>query len=187
MVTMLAVLALTSCDANKEVTSTTATEPPPPPPTRSATTPPAPPVSDPLDAGDFESDPCTSLTEDQQREFGVTGVERTTLTATEGESCFFVRKPTSDNLLVAFASKISNGLSYRYMERARGSWTYWQPTEVDGYPAVAYGGTEPPSCFFAVGISDSLHFWVAGSKDDTTCTESRTVASTILANIKAAN
>jgi hypothetical protein len=144
-------------------------------------------VAHPLDAFDFVDNPCSSLTEEQRRQYGVVSVERTTLAAREGESCFFHREPSSNYFWVGFASKISSGLSYQYIEHAQGQWGYWQPTELDGYPAVAYGNNDPSACFFAVGVSDSLHFWVTTSTDDPTCTESRVIASTVLANIKAVN
>ncbi|MDQ3790449.1 MAG: DUF3558 domain-containing protein [Actinomycetota bacterium] len=185
---MLAALALTSCNSDKQEVVPTTTSPTPPPATRTTTTtaPSAPAVANPLDASDFEASPCTSLTKAQQQQYGITRTERTTLAATEGESCFFHRPGTDDPIWVVFSSKISNGLTYRYIEHERGSWGYWKPTELDGYPAVAFGNTDPPACFFAVGISDSLHFSVSASTDKT-CTESRQVAATILANIEATN
>lgn len=188
-VTVLAVLVLSGCNTNKQEAIPTTTTRPPLPTTTTTTTPlpSAPAVTNPLDASTFEEDPCTSLTEEQKQQFEISGVERTGLTATEGEACFFQREESDDTLLVVFASRTSNGLTYRYLEHDHGSWTYWQPTEVDGYPAVAYGSTDTPSCIFGVGLSDSLHFWVLGAKTDITCTESRTVASTVLANIKATN
>lgn len=186
-VAALAALAVASCSSDKQevVPTTTTTTPPPVTRTTTATAPSAPAVANPLDASDFVARPCTSLTKAQQRQYGITRTERTTLAAAEGESCFFYRTG-ADRFWVVFSSRISNGLSYRYIEHDRGSWGYWKPTDLDGYPAVAFGNTDPPACFFAVGVSDSLHFWVKASPDEA-CTESRAVAAAILANIKAAN
>ncbi len=185
-VAALAALAVASCSSDKQEVVPTTTTPTPPPVTQTTTpiAPSAPAVANPLDASDFVARPCTSLTKAQQRQYGITRTERTTL-ATEGESCFF-HQADDDPYWVAYASEVPAGLSALYRDHARGTWRYWHPTELDGYPALAFGNIDPPACFFGVGVSDSLYFWVSASSDET-CVKSRTVASTILANIKAAN
>jgi hypothetical protein len=141
-------------------------------------------VANPLDASSFVADPCASLSEAQRHEYSITSAERSTL-PTGGETCYFARTPV-DSLLVVFSND-PNGLNSLYTRYAHESGFHWQPTKLDGYPAVVFGEKANPDCTFAVGISDSLYFWVKASYDDETCTTSKPVASTVLANIKAAN
>jgi hypothetical protein len=93
---------------------------------------------------------------------------------------------------VTFAVKTTAGLGSRYTEYKSGYWSYWQPMEVDGYPAVGFYTTDPAqpdprSCNFAVGIKDSLYFWVTTDAHDGNngCAEARDVATAVLSTVKA--
>jgi hypothetical protein len=88
---------------------------------------------------------------------------------------------------VPFADKMTEGLSSRYAEHAAGTWEYWEPATVDGYPAVGYA-TSRGGCDFAIGINDSLYFWVTAddSSSAAKCAAAKDVTSAVLATIKAA-
>lgn len=167
-------MALTACDGgNQEVTPTSTTKPPP---TTSSTTLSAPSVANPLDANDFVANPCLSLSEAQQKQYGFTGTDP------GSENCFFTRG-TTDSLLVSFDA---GGLKALYETRGPNDFGKWQPTELDGYPAVALIEVDNTDCALAVGISDSLYFTAFVTYDET-CADSKKIARTILTNIKAAN
>ncbi|RSM64478.1 DUF3558 domain-containing protein [Kibdelosporangium aridum] len=189
---LLPVALIAACDGGSD--------PAPPPVTTTASTPPttstdpaaqAPRVTTPLNADRFIADPCLSLTAAQQQQFGMTRTEKKEFG--EAISCFYGypnRTPTAS--VVAYATEVPIGLSYRYAQHARGSYNYWEPTVLDGYPAVGYTaskdtGPGPIYCDFAVGVTDTLFFWVTA--DDTPgtakCSTAKDMASTVLSNIKA--
>jgi hypothetical protein len=147
----------------------------------------APKVQNPLDASSFVLDPCKSLTEAQQQQFGLSNGKIDT--AVEGPSCFY-KQAGKPAVAVVFASKIKGGLSSRYFEHSRGYWSYWEPTTVDSYPAVGFVATisDPGtlSCHFSIGVTDSLYFWVTADDNPgvARCTASKNVASAVLATIK---
>ena len=176
VVAALAALALTSCTKDKQDTTPTTTKPPPTTTGTSSIASSAPPVDHPLDASAFVANPCASLTEEQRRQFNITGTDPGT------ESCFFAVN-TTDSFIVAFDS---SGLTSLYETHAQNPLDNWQPAEIDGYPAIAASKDSTSTCRFSVGVSDSLHFYVLMSNDGA-CADSKTVASAVLANIKAAN
>ena len=189
---MLALLLLpiaAACNTNKnEAIAPTSTSSAPPPPQSDTTTnslPAAPPVAAPLDARHFELDPCDSLTAKQQRTLGIKSAERIDFTR-DGQACHFVRRP-GDTVLVVFASNVGNGLSSRYIEHSSGTWNQWEPTEIDGYPALVFGTSERGECNFAVGITDSLYYWATVDDPDERCPRGRAVAAAVLTTIKAGN
>lgn len=143
----------------------------------------SPQVTNPLDAGDFEDDPCASLTESQRRNLGLHS--GTALDQSDGISCEF-RDPDDANLLLAyvFYSSRSSGLDFLYGMNEGGAWSYWKTTEIDGYPAVAYTVPETPEhCNIAVGIADSLY--ISASAGDDGCPAAEKVAAAVLSTIKA--
>jgi hypothetical protein len=74
-----------ACNVNKQeaIPTTTTMTPPPRTTTTTSPDPSAPPVTIPLDATDFVDFPCTSLTEEQQRQYRVVDFERTVLGGTD--------------------------------------------------------------------------------------------------------
>jgi hypothetical protein len=87
-----------------------------------------------------------------------------------------------------------DGLGIFYQNRSRGQWKRWEPTEVDGYPAVIYQYTPDQlviDCYIVAGISESstatvrygLAIAKANGKD--ACAEGRAVVSAVLSTIKA--
>lgn len=66
-------------------------------------------------------------------------------------------------------------------------WEQWQPTELDGYPALVFGTSDPNECNFAVGLTDTLYFWTTVDDGDKRCPRGRTAAAAVLATIRAAS
>jgi len=128
-------------------------------------------VPNPLKASNFTLDPCRTLTESQQKKFGVVRSAVSEVAKVDGSSCFFYLAPQG-SIAVVIAYKDTSGLSRRYAEHANGMWTYWEPAAVDGYPGVGYGSDQPDarnSCNFAIGVTDALFFWAtADDRDGTT-------------------
>lgn len=149
----------------------------------------APPVKEPLDASAFVADPCKSLTEGQRTDFALEQGEPdlSSESGVPGEACMYTNHEAQVRVRVVYTPELKNGLSHLYEQNAAGYWSYWEPTDVDGYPAVV-AMDEPPgvNCDISVGLSDSLFFYVsvlAESGDGRTAAEN--VASAVLATIKA--
>jgi hypothetical protein len=97
---------------------------------------------------------------------------------------------------VAFSYPLSTtGLESWYDAHSQGAWQYWEPTEIDGFPAVVFEVSPAETkvaCQIAVGLSDSSDFSVeyrfrpAATPDKNPCVEVRAVASLVLSTIKAA-
>ncbi|MBP2327472.1 hypothetical protein JOF56_007857 [Kibdelosporangium banguiense] len=180
------------------LTGCTGDPPPQPPPTVPVTSAPsvpsgptlpsAPPVPSPLNATVFETEPCRSLTGAQQQQFGLdSGTVKDA--AVEGKSCFYrYPGPMPQAVSVTYASKSTNGLTIRYIEHARGAYKYWEPATVDGYPAAGYDpGIDLQFCSFAVGLTDSLFFWVTAPDNAGAgrCSTAKAVATAVVATIRA--
>lgn len=149
----------------------------------------APPVKEPLDASAFVAEPCKSLTEGQRTDFALEQGEPdlSSESGVPGEACMYTNHEAQVRVRVVYTPELKNGLSHLYEQNAAGSWKYWEPTEVDGHPAVI-AMDEPPGtdCSLSVGLNDSLYFDVsvlAESGDGRTAAEN--VASAVLATIKA--
>jgi hypothetical protein len=187
---LLALATLTACDTNSPPQST-------PPstsrPSSTSNTNPAlpPPVKQPLDASRFMSDACQSLTEIQRQTLQLPDV------TSDSPSGNFCRFTTANFAILVELTLFSGGpssLDLIYQEHSAGRWEYWAPTEIDGYPAVAYQdnpSTAKHDCYLAVGISDSTFFNVrygiaqAELKEKNPCTEGKSVASAVISTIKA--
>lgn len=147
----------------------------------------APRVVNPVNATAYLDDSCRSLTAAQRTHFDVTVAERTTLFQSDGESCRF-RKSDKSSMWVVFANKHTIGLSYEYAEHDRGAWPFWEPTSSSGFPAVAFNnGPDDNSCTFAIGLTDTLFFWVAaeGKAGAQRCAAAKEVAEAVLQTVVA--
>jgi hypothetical protein len=159
----------------------------------------APAVQDPLDASDFEKDPCTSLTAAQLTELnlgeaheGKAGNADQSL-----DNCtYFDPDPAIDLIVyVNYYPDIEDGLSGRYLEHEGQQWDVWAPTEVDGYPAVSWRfKADRTACNLDIGLSDTsyvnvrlFYFAWKGYAGSDTCAQVRTVGEAVLATIKAAS
>jgi hypothetical protein len=183
----------------------------PPPPSTSTTsptvttttfTPPpgVPRVPTPLDGSAFEQDPCTSLTPAQRDQLSLDDGRPGTGDNPEqsDDSCAYADLDPKTRLFVYvnYYPDWSKGLSDRHQQHNNGEWPFWEPTAVGGYPAVFfhYNIGDPTDCNVDVGISDTMVFNVKvfyylwkGYDGQNTCAQAKTIASAVLATIKAAN
>jgi len=189
-------------------------DPPTPPPsttptatsdTEPSTTSPglAPPVQNPLEIDEFTDNPCASLTAPQLGEFDLAPgkKEEPDNVGQASDNCTYLARKHPTSRLIVYVNyfpDVSNGLNFRYEEHEGGRWPSWQPTEVDGYPAVIFSPKdttpEPSICDLDVGVSDSSFFNVranyygrVGYSGQDTCAMTKDIALAVLTNLEAAN
>lgn len=186
------------------------TSPPPRPspttssPTLTTTTftppPDVPRVTNPLDGNTFEQNPCSSLTPAQRNQLklddGDVGSGDNYDQA--DDNCTYEDLDPSTKLIVYinyYLDEDWTGLTSRYAEHTDGRYPRWEPTTLDGYPAVIFhtNSGEPADCNLDVGISDTTVFnvkvfyyrWQGWTGQDP-CVQTKAIASAVLATIKAA-
>lgn len=153
----------------------------------------APRVDQPLDAGDLLDRPCVILAQEQLNELGVRGAGVPTTTGAVADSvgpyCSWKTDPAlGDSIGVGFVTGNKGGLSDSY--RIRKELEYFQPTTIDGYPAVFADRTDRRSdgeCNIVVGITDTLTFraWESGSlSSHEACDRAKQVAAAALATMR---
>lgn len=154
----------------------------------------APRVETPLDATRFLTQPCAVLTQPQLTTFGVSEPGKPTTTGAVAENagpfCTWNADPSVNSTIgVGFVTGNKNGLSDTY--RGRGQFDVFEPTTVDGYPAVYADSPDLRSsgiCTIVVGISDTLVYRATeqgGSKGQAACDRVLQVAKAALATLKA--
>jgi hypothetical protein len=152
----------------------------------------APRVAVPLDGTSFLSTPCAVLTDTQLETLNLPKPGRpdtdSALARSAGPSCLWQNSDTPSTIGFGFLSGNKNGLSdtYRGRERFEG---YFEPTEVDGYPAVFDDTSDfraDGSCNITVGISDTLAFRAAedGPLGVKSCDRAKQVASMVIQTIR---
>jgi hypothetical protein len=157
----------------------------------------APKVNAPLDASKYLPQPCTALSAAALQSFNIskpgTPDVDSELAKTAGPSCSWTNdaQPVQFGYNVGFLTGNKNGLSDTYRGRAR--FKYFEPTEVDGYPAVFNDGNDFRAngvCNLTIGISDTLAFRVRVSftRDEGTksCDETKKLASAVIQTLKGA-
>jgi len=90
--------------------------------------------------------------------------------------------------MVVFADKDTTGLGHEYAEHENGAWPYWQPAELDGYPAIAYAneGSEASRAFLLSAERLVALLVAADDKDGTPhCTAAKDVAEAVLETVVA--
>jgi uncharacterized protein DUF3558 len=128
----------------------------------------APPVTDPIDATRFLTQPCTALTNVQLQSLNLPGPGVPDLDSHTanyaGPSCSWRNSETQSSVGVSFMTGNKNGLADLYRGRAEGKLPgYWVETTVDGYPGVFASLVDSRKngiCALSVGISDSLQILV---------------------------
>jgi hypothetical protein len=195
---LITAAVLSGCDSTPPKDDTTS-----PAPTTTTTTTSrtlaAPAVRDPLDASDFEADPCTSLTAAQLTELSL-GDPREGEAGNVNQSednCTYADLDPATALIVYvnYYPEVDDGLSGRYLEHQGTQWDVWAPTEIDGYPAVAFRvKADPTECDLDIGLSDTsfvnvrlFYYAWKGYAGSDTCAQVRTVGAAVLATIKAAS
>ena len=159
----------------------------------------APAVKNPLDASKLIPQPCTALSAPTLKQLNVSrpGIPDTTsaVATSSGPSCIWHTddQPLNKSYDVGFLTGNKNGLADTYRGGKNDFPGYFEPTEVDGYPAVFNGLTEDRpagSCNITIGISNSLSFRVGLTADKDTGTKScdlvKQVASAVILTLKGA-
>jgi hypothetical protein len=159
----------------------------------------APAVKDPLDASRYLSQPCailsaTTLTGLKVSRPGIPDTD-SPVAKTSGPQCVWHTddQPVGQTYGVGFLTGNKNGLSDTYRGGKKAFPGYFEPTEVNGYPAVFNDLTDDRangSCNITVGISSSLAFraGIEGSKDTGTrsCDLVKQLAVTVIQTLKGA-
>lgn len=155
----------------------------------------APRVNTPLDATKFLPQPCTALSAPALQSMNITKPGEPDTGSASGPFCTWTSNdsPESKVYSVGFITGNKNGLSDTYRGGKKAFPGYFEPTEVDGYPAVYNGLTENrPSgvCNITVGISDTLAFRTGVEADRATGTKAcdlvKQVASSVIKTLKGA-
>jgi hypothetical protein len=153
----------------------------------------APKVTDPLDASKFISQPCGAIAPDQLQalHLPVQGKPDTDseTAKTAGPGCSWFDRDAGSGVEIGFLTANKNGLSdtYQGKDRFKG---YFEPTEVDGYPAVLNDIQDYRSdgtCNITVGISDTSEFRV-GVQDTKlgvkSCDRAKEAAAAVIKTLK---
>ena len=183
------VAACASCSETTEGTPVAAPPGPPPPPVPVAYG--APPVTSPLNASAYLTQPCSILTGEQLTSLGFPpqGKPDTHSGPADiaGPACTWQNEQRTTQ--AAFITANKNGLSDIYRGHQQGDFQFWQPTTIAGYPAVFNDPTDLRSvgaCGLNVGISDTLTILVAVEGSDTDpCAPARQAAAMVIDTLKA--
>ena len=196
---LITAAALSGCESTPPKDDTTSSAPTTTTTTTTPRAPAAPAVRDPLDATDFEANPCASLTAAQLTELSLGGAhDGNAGNAGQAEdNCTYsdLDPATSLVVYVNYYPDVDDGLSGRYLEHEGRQWDVWAPGEIDGYPAVAFRvKADPTACDLDIGLSDTsfvnvrlFYFGWKGYQGSDTCAQVRTVGAAVLATIKAAS
>lgn len=167
----------------------------PEPAAASSTLPSAPPATEvpkvdrPLDAAKYTADPCASLTAAQQGEFNLTSSR---INSDEyGAGCVWNAGSGATSPAVTYSTAFPDGLSRLYALEDIGWWDggYFEPTEVNGYPAVYVNLVDQRAdggCSLVVGVNDQLFFEssMRTRPSNDSCLGAKNVAEAILQTIK---
>lgn len=186
----VSLVLVAGCDGDDPENGTPVTPPASTPSSAAQGTAKAPAVQQPLDASSFVADPCKSLTEAQLKDFALGPGKPDDDPADKGQGCNWDNNEAQVDVEVVFNPELTNGLSHLYAQQESGWYDVWEPTDVDGYPAVFAGASEMKDksvCDLSVGVSDNLFFRasVLGNQGDDSCVAAKNVASAVLATIKA--
>jgi hypothetical protein len=191
-------VALVAGCSSKEVGSPTATSGGSQPTGSTSTSNPggsggAPKVDEPLDASRLISQPCLALAPDQLQALQLPAQGKpdtdSETAKSAGPSCSWFDRDAGYGVDVGFLTANKNGLSdtYRGKGRFKG---YFEPTEVDGYPAVFNDLGDyrnDGTCNITVGISDTSEFRVGvqytklGTKS---CDRAKEAAAAVIKTVK---
>jgi hypothetical protein len=152
----------------------------------------APHVGTPLATSKFQSNPCSSLTTAQLQQLGA-GTDGHTASSGLGPTCNWGGSTgTAATPSTATVTYLTAGSGLSSVYTSRSSYDYFQPTTVDGYPAVyallvdnrAHG-----ECSVTVGVSDQLAVAIgltvnSGQYRTDPCTPNTQLAADVISNIK---
>lgn len=122
----------------------------------------APKVDNPIDTAKFEADPCSVITTQQLSRASIPVEEtKTRLDGVAGPQCTWYPPIRWGQFSGAFVTANTAGLSVEYAKNNGGTWEYFEPLVVDGYPAVFSGqrdNRKGGDCGINVGVRDDLTY-----------------------------
>lgn len=129
----------------------------------SATTGQAPKVAQPLNVGKYLQNPCSLLSSRQLQSIGFTSTAAPSAQGSDatGAQCGWNDDNASSHIGVSWQATFTNGLSDLYERKNRQK--YFQPTQVEGYPAVVsseFDDRAEGTCVVYAGPTDSNVFFV---------------------------
>ncbi len=159
----------------------------------------APMVNNPLDASKYLTQPCAILSPATLQSYkiskpGKADVDSETAKLA-GPACIWTSddQPISKSYNVGFLTGNKKGLSDTYRGGKKAFPGYFEPTEVDGYPAVfndLIDARKNGSCNVTVGISDTLAFRAAVTFPTqvgaASCDSAKQLASAVIQTLKGA-
>lgn len=120
-------------------------------------------MSDPLDVARFVTSPCEALTKAQLDDFGGAEPRPRTMDSGKQECSWDFGTNGRTNIGLWFQpGPTGSGLSDVYAQNEQGNWDqgYFEPTEIEGYPAVFVAINEHRDrgdCELSVGVRDELY------------------------------
>ncbi|MGH3621414.1 MAG: DUF3558 domain-containing protein [Sciscionella sp.] len=156
----------------------------------------APAVRNPLDASVYLSRPCALLSRQQVSTLGDYGPGRpgkkTDVGGGSGPSCTWDSTAEGPIIDAQLVTSDRNGLSDFYRARAtmpKSYFGYFEPTTVDGYPAVFNDATDQRKfgdCALVVGIADKLVLGTSqqGGDGPKSCSVAKQVAAAVITTLK---
>ncbi|GAB3565756.1 hypothetical protein GCM10027445_11540 [Amycolatopsis endophytica] len=154
----------------------------------SETTEVAPAVHEPLDASQFITTPCKSLTEQQTRDLTIT--ERNEQAGPN--DCTWEFGANLEWTVQLFYATVTGGLQNDYNKNSAGFYDhggYFEPTSVSDYPAVFSNLSDfraSGTCDLNVGIGGDtiFHVTVTGQAGEDNCKAATTVAANVIKTIR---
>lgn len=153
----------------------------------------APKVANPLDATRFVQSPCSILTPAQVAPYGVRkGRPGTVATDSVGPSCSWSNPDEGSGIGVNIFTAITDGLNGAYSRNAAGNLAYFEPTVIDGYPAVSadvQDARRQGTCQVIVALNDKLTVGVSRirGKPDQACSDASDIAADVIRTVKGSN
>lgn len=132
----------------------------------SSSTPPptVPRVTNPIETGAFEQNPCSVLTTSQLHELSIS-TESEPKATESGPGCEW-GNVFDDGLTIegAFLTKVNSSIAVVYKNQQYDTYAYFEPTKINGYPAVfndVADGRETGGCAISLGLRDKLIYTIS--------------------------
>lgn len=153
-------------------------------------------VAHPLQTAEFSADPqatCSVLTVAQVRALGIhlAGQPKPSRDPAGDPGCLWSDESSGLNIGVGFPAGKNIGLDNTYKLNQSGWFAYFEPTTIDGYPAVWAAGADQRNngeCVLNIGIADNLEaiLDVARARNRADCLRlGRRLAASVITTIKA--
>lgn len=149
-------------------------------------------IANPLDVSRFMADPCASITSTQASDLTISPQGKR-VDIQSGQACDWLYGPNLQwhAVVTYIVPDAKNGLQNLYNQKAAGWYDqgYFEPTTLDGYPAVYQDSTDYRTngqCELSVGINEQVFFSVLNKGQNNTdlCKGAAKVATAVVETIK---